>query len=511
MAEVATSEQTHPPRPAGRAWTTAALMLVMALAALESTITSTAMYTVVSDLHGLEHYSWVASIYLLASTISMPLYGRLADTLGRKRVLLFAIGLFSLGSIAAAFSQSMLQLILFRALQGLGAGGIMPVVLTILGDIFTLQERARIQTLFSAIWGGAALAGPALGAALVQALGWRSIFWASLPPGAIGLAILLWQYHDREQPHSRALDLPGIALLSIGSTALLIAISICTLPHVPYAAPLALLAVAVVCLWLLLKVERRTASPALDPALIRSRAIGPAVLGSGLLGIGVFAIDTYVPLYVQGGRGGSVEAAAMAVTPVMLAWSLSMIVAAPLVVRWGFRRVGILGSVITLTGMLGVVACSLLTWPLWLLTVLLFICGAGFGPASAAYLLGAQDAVAWQQRGSVTAAVTFFRNFGAAVGVAALGSVFNLVTRHDLAVLRAKGISPAQLLDREVLKRMSPTDFAPVHDAIIRGMVWVFVGMVLGGLAQVIVSTWMAPRRCDHRPKAGEMIETMTG
>src|SRR5687767_2196154 len=179
-----------------RRYVTAALMLVMVLASMEMTITSTAMPTIIGDLHGLELYSWVASVYLLASTIAMPLYGRLADALGRKRVILGAITLFMAGSVLAAFAQSMTQLIVFRAVQGLGAGGIMPVVLTILGDIFTLEERAKIQGLFSLVWGSAALLGPAIGAFLVHALGWRSVFWVNLPLGALGMGMLLWKYRD---------------------------------------------------------------------------------------------------------------------------------------------------------------------------------------------------------------------------------------------------------------------------------------------------------------------------
>src|ERR1700684_1860011 len=160
--------------PSARAYVTAALLLVMVLASMDQTVTSTAMPTIIGDLHGLEHYSWVASIYLLACTVSMPLYGRLADALGRKRVIIGAIGLFCIASVLAAMSRTMVQLILFRGLQGLGAGGIMPVVLTILGDIFTLEERARVQGLFSAVWGTASLAGPALGWFLIATLGWRS-------------------------------------------------------------------------------------------------------------------------------------------------------------------------------------------------------------------------------------------------------------------------------------------------------------------------------------------------
>src|SRR5688572_19141841 len=206
----------------GRKLVTAALLLVMVLVSMEMTITSTAMPTIIGELHGLEHYSWVASIYLLACTVTMPLYGRMADALGRKRVVMSAIAIFCVASLLASQAQTMTQLIAFRGLQGLGAGGVMPVVLTILGDIFTLEERARIQGFFSAVWGTSSLAGPALGALLVHTLGWRSIFWVNLPFGLIGLAVLAWKYHERRERHARMdLDLPGVLSLAVASMALL--------------------------------------------------------------------------------------------------------------------------------------------------------------------------------------------------------------------------------------------------------------------------------------------------
>ncbi len=211
------------PRVLDRRFVTAALMLVMVLASMEQTVTSTAMPTIIGELHGLEHYSWVASIYLLACTVSMPLYGRLADALGRKRVIVGAIILFCGASLLASTAHTMVQLVIFRGIQGLGAGGIMPVVLTILGDIFTLEERARIQGFFSGVWGTASLAGPMLGAYLVNTFGWRSIFFVNLPFGLIGLAVLTWKYHDVEKPHTTDLDLPGALTLGVGCMTLLAA------------------------------------------------------------------------------------------------------------------------------------------------------------------------------------------------------------------------------------------------------------------------------------------------
>jgi MFS family permease len=306
-----------------RRWVTAAVMLVMVLASMEQTVTSTAMPTIIGSLHGLEHYSWVASIYLLACTVSMPLYGRLADALGRKRVILFSISLFAVSSMLAATARTMPELIAYRGFQGLGAGGIMPVVLTILGDIFTLEERARIQGLFSAVWGTAALAGPVLGWFLIATLGWRSIFFVNLPFGALAMLVLMRFYHDQEKPRAVDLDLSGITFLAVGCMGLLMLVSRLGPGGWSVGISIALAAVAVIAMTLFILGERKSANPVLPVDLLLNRAIGPSLLGSCLLGIGFLSLDTFVPLYVQGVRGGGAGAAAWVVTPVMLTWALS--------------------------------------------------------------------------------------------------------------------------------------------------------------------------------------------
>ena len=420
-----------------RRWTTAALLLVMVLASMEATVTATAMPTIIGDLQGLEHYSWVISIYLLASTIAMPLYGRLSDVLGRKRVLVFSIALFCVASTLAAFSRTMGELILLRGVQGLGAAGIMPIVLTIIGDIFTLEERAKMQGAFSAVWGTASFLGPALGAFLVGTvrfapyvpewsrpmLGWHVIFWVNLPAGIAGMGVLMWKYRDRQTPHSTDLDLPGVGLLALGSTALLAGVSLLAGISIPHWAAAGLALSGLVALWGFAKWEREAGNPIMPPGMMLNRAIGPSMVASALLGVVVYSIENYVPFFVQGGRGGSAAAAAATVTPTMLAWATSGIVAAPLMVKWGFRRMATIGAVLVTIGLSGLVATAALGGPLWTITATLFITGCGFGCGSMSILLAAQDAVQWQQRGIVTSGITFCRNFGGAAGVGLFGAL----------------------------------------------------------------------------------------
>ncbi len=479
-------EYAPPGDSTSRKWTVAALLMVMVLASMESTVTSTAMPTIVGALQGLEHYSWVASIYLLASTATMPVYGRLADLLGRKRVLLAAIGIFFVGSLLASFSTSMLQLILFRGIQGLGAGGIMPIVLTILGDIFTLQERAKIQGAFSAVWGTASLAGPLLGAFLVGTaglaphfpaplrpyLGWPTIFWINLPLALLAVLVLVFKYEDRHHHHSAA-D--------------------ATHPANPD--------------------EASAGARGTLGIMLRSPVILPCLLVSALMGVTVFALDTFVPLYVQGGRGMSAAAAAATVTPVMLAWASSGVFAAPLLIRWGFRKLATSGSLLGTLGFVGLILAAIFHWDLWVITSSLFITGLGFGPASMAILLASQDAAAYRQRGMVTAGITMTRNLGGAVGISLLGGLFNLLSGP--ALLRAHLAFPiSDLLDprkREEIEKNFPEALASAHTAISGGLLWVFVAMFAFALIQMLISRKLPRQKRDHATTRAEAMEAAIG
>lgn len=497
-------------RPLDRRMVVAALMVVMVLASMEQTISATAMPTIIGELHGLEHYSWVASIYLLACTVTMPLYGRLADAWGRKKVILGAIAIFCLASLAAAWSQTMGQLILFRGLQGLGAGGVMPLVLTIIGDVFTVEERAKIQGFFSAVWGTAALAGPALGALIVNTLGWRWIFFVNLPLGAVALAMLIWKYHDREKPHSTALDFPGAILLTVACTGLLVTVSTFSTGSLSPARSTAILAIAAVAGVLFVWHENRTESPLLPPSLVLRRDILPQLLGSVLFGVAFLSLDVYVPLYVQGVRGGGAAAAASVVTPVMLTWATSSLFAAPLIVRAGFRKTAIVGATIVAVSFVGLILCAVLNAPAWTLTLVLAVTGLGFGPVSMAMIIAAQNAVTWQQRGTVTAGISFFRTIGGAVGIGVLGGVLNVVIRDDLAKVASSGVLPAQILDPHARGLISPAVLASARDAIAHGLLYVFATMLVAAVALVAVGFFVPNRRAEPMTKT-ESLEAAMG
>jgi MFS family permease len=472
-------------------------MLVMVLAAMEMMIASTAMPTIIGDLHGLEHYSWVTSVFLLMSTVSMPLYGRLADAWGRKRVVLWAIAIFCAASVLAASAQSLTQLIIFRGLQGLGAGGIMPVVLTILGDIFTLQERARMQGLFSTVWGTSALAGPYIGAVLVESLGWRSIFYVNLPLGALGFAVLAWKYHDHGKPHSTNLDLPGLGLLAIACTAALTLVSSVGTEWMNWPVGIALFVVTIIAGAWFVRVERRAENPVLPPSLIANPAIGPPLAASALMGIAFFGIETYVPLYVQGTTGAGPTAAAGVITPIMLAWAASGVFVAPIILRWGFRRTAIAGSCLSTIGLFGLFGCAMLGASDWVLAAVLFLSGVGFGSASMPFLLSAQHGVGWQQRGIVTSANQFFRTMGGAIGIGLLGMLFNVLAAPEMRRLRGLGYKPAAIMDPHFAANFPDEVKQIIRSMIEHGLTWVFLAMAVAACLQIFFSLRM-PRDNDR-------------
>ena len=279
----------------------------------------------------------------------------------------------------------------------------MPVVLTILGDIFTLKERATIQGFFSAVWGTASLAGPALGVFLVNTLGWRSVFYVNLPFGAVGLVVMAWKYHDKEKPHTTDLDLPGIVLLAIACAAIQSLFSRLGPDGWPWQSAAALLVIAIGAIIWFAHVERVAKNPVMPPSMIMQRAIGPSLIGSCLLGVGFLSLDTYVPLYVQAPRAAARRR--------RRAWSRRSCspgrAAEFLPPRWscdGDSARRLMGCMLTTISFSGLLICAIVNAPHWVLTAVLFLSGFGFGPASMAYLLATQNAVTWQQRGIATSA-----------------------------------------------------------------------------------------------------------
>ena len=463
-----------------RTLVTVALMLAMAVAALEQTVVSTAMPSIIASLKGLDTYPWVLSAYLLASTVATPIYGKLSDLVGRKRVLLFGLGLFSLGSMLSGLARSMPELIGMRAIQGLGAGAVAPIVITMIADLYTLKERAKIQGLFSGIWGVSSIAGPTLGGFLTDYLSWRWVFFVTVPFGVISSWILLEEGArggrslgclaarlDRCEPAGRrlvGLDAgraggerdarlgdrrpPGDGRRAGRRVRL----------------PGAIARPTRSCRW--------TCWPA-------ARSAGPSPPASRW---GPSCSDWICscPCMSRACGGGPASEGGRSIMPLFLAWAISVTVAAKLVVRFGFRATATFGSALITFGTMALALgaghpeSSAISFAAGM-----FVTGLGMGPTMLSYTLGVQNAVDWNQRGVATGALTFFRTFGAALGVALLGRFLGLGLASRLAAMGIKGVDVSSALRPESHKLLSAEQLHAVRQALGGPLVMVFEMLVV--------------------------------
>jgi EmrB/QacA subfamily drug resistance transporter len=437
------------------------------------------MPTAVGEMGGVEQLSWVFSAYLLTSTTTVPLYGKLADLYGRRRIYHVAVVLFLLGSALSGAAHSIGQLILFRAIQGLGAGGVQPVALTLIGDIFTLDERGKMQGLFSGVWAAASLVGPYLGGLITDALSWRWIFYLNIPLG-IASSLILERYLVEEQAERREhrLDLLGTVSLTAAVTLLLLG-----LVEGPgawgWADPrtLALLAGSLAALALFFWQERRTPEPMLPLDLFRERLIAVSSAGNALIGVLLFAITAYVPMFAQGVLGGTAVDAGTILTPILIGWPIASTISGRLLKRVRYRQMLLAGGVLLILG--GVLlARADATSGRNPVRLAMLILGLGMGFTSMPYLLGVQSAVPWRLRGVATSAVQFFRTIGGAVGVAILGALFNARMAARLAATGAAArpaINANAALEPALRARLAPADLAHLSAAMLDGLQGVYL------------------------------------
>jgi EmrB/QacA subfamily drug resistance transporter len=397
---------------------TAGLLLGIALGALEATVVGTAMPTVVAQLGGLDHYSWVFSAYLLTSTASLPVWGRLSDQYGRRRVFLYGIGIFLAGSVLAGASRSMLQLVAFRAIQGLGAGALIPIALTIIGEIYTIHERARMQAVFSGVWGVASIIGPLVGGWLTDMWSWRLVFYINIPFGLASAVTLLVTYPGGGATRRSSVDWAGAGFLFGSVSCMLAALSSIG------GEPLAWLGVAVVLGVLFAVVERRAPDPILPLSLFQYPIVTPALAVCFLLGVDMFGAVAFVPLFVQGVLGGSATTAGTVLTPLFLGWVVTSVISARLVLHVGYRSVTI-GGVLLMAASFAGLALLDRGSPHALLLGIASALGGSMGFSMLSLLLAMQHAVGRSMLGLATSMNQFSRSVGAALGVSLMGAILS--------------------------------------------------------------------------------------
>ena len=398
-------------------------MSAIAVAALDSTVVGTAMPTIIGQLGGLSEYGWVFSAYLLASTTTVPLYAKLADVHGRKPIFLFGLALFVGGSALCGLSSSMLQLIAFRTIQGLGAGAVQPISFTIAGDIFEPARRARMQGYFSSVWGVSAIVGPAIGGIITTTVGWPWVFELNIPVGILAGAIIWLVLHERFERRPHRLDWPGAILLTSAIVLLLFAVSEggqlfgWTSP-ITIGLVLGAVALAIAFVWW----ANRTPEPLIDLQLPRAPLIRAGLLIGTLGGIVMFGLTTYVPPMVQGVHGGTPLDAGVAVAAMSIGWPIGSIVAGRSLGRVRARPIVLTGCTMLVVGTLLVTQLDTFPWLAYAM-VGASVTGFGMGLMSTTLLVIIQGAVAWQRRAVATGLIQFSRTIGGAVGVGVMGGV----------------------------------------------------------------------------------------
>jgi EmrB/QacA subfamily drug resistance transporter len=411
----------------------AALMTSTGLVALDSTILATAVPSIVTDLGGFSQFPWLFSLYLLTQAVTTPLYGKLADVHGRKPVMFWGIGVFVLGSVLCGFAWSMPALIVARAVQGIGAGAIQPMSMTIVGDMYTVEERARVQGYIASVWGIAAVLGPVLGGVFSQYLSWRWIFFVNIPLGAMAAWLIARHFHENVTRRSHRVDYAGAVLLTAGCSLVILGL---LEGGVAWAwtspASLGIFAAGVGMLTAFVLVERRAAEPILPLWVFRHRILvggNIAALGVGALMMG---LSSYVPTYVQGVLGTGAVVAGLALGALTIGWPISAALSGRLYLRIGFRDTAVIGAAVVVAG---AVLCALLTAdsPVWAVAGACFVVGAGLGLSSSPTVVALQSVVCWERRGVVTGTNMFCRSVGSAIGVAIFGAIANATLADRLA------------------------------------------------------------------------------
>ena len=417
------------------------LMVGMLLAALDQTIVSTALKSIVEDFDGLTHYTWVVTAYLLTSTASTPLYGKISDLYGRRPVFQFAIITFLIGSFAAGAATSMTQLIAFRAIQGLGAGGLMSLTFVIIGDIISPRERGKYQGYFGGVWGLSSVAGPLLGgyfsdhAQILGVTGWRWIFYINLPFGIAALIITSMSLHIPKVKREHSIDYLGALLLVSGVSALLLGISVYG-PQDGWQASKTLLTLAAALVLILFFIfqENRAKEPILPLTLFKNHTFSVTSVMAFIIGAGMFGAIIMLPLYLQIVKGDSATSAGLKLIPFMIGIVTMSIVSGKMITKHGhYKRFPIIGLALMTVG-LAMLSTLTESTPFWQLSIYSILIGAGLGFSMQTIVIALQNSVDFRDLGVATSANTFFRSIGATMGVALFGTVYASRLAHNLPI-----------------------------------------------------------------------------
>jgi EmrB/QacA subfamily drug resistance transporter len=466
---------------------TIGIMLSLFMASMEATVVATAMPTIVGQLGGLEHYSWVFSAFMLSRTATIPLYGKISDLYGRRKLYLFAMALFLIGSVLCAQADSMTYLIFARTLQGLGAGGMMPLAFIMIGEMFSLEQRAKMQGVFSSVFGISSIVGPLLGGFIVDKLSWHWVFYINVIPGILAAGLVAFGWQDQIQSHEKpVIDYAGAALLSAGVVALLLG-----LVEFGTSASAILIVMSIVFFIALLWVENRAKDPILPIHLFRDRLYSITILHGVFTGWALFGSLSFIPLFVQSVLGTSATGAGIAIAPMLLGWVTGSIIGTRTLLKVGFRRLAITGTTLLTVGTFLMTSVDAnINQNLLMFFVLLM--GIGMGLAIPPFLIAVQTTVERRLLGTATSTIQFSRMMGGTLGVTVMGAA---LSARLIRNLNASGLDlglVSQLLNPSPGAEavVNETARLAVADAISIVFIIAFVAALLG-----LFSSFFAPRR----------------
>ncbi|HLQ70281.1 MAG TPA: MDR family MFS transporter [Bacillota bacterium] len=476
----------------------ASVMLGMFLAAIEATIVATAIPSIVADLGGFSSYSWVFSAFLLTNASTVLIFGKLSDIYGRKSIFVIGTTIFLVGSTLSGFSTSMAMLIISRFVQGVGAGALMPMATTIVGDIYDKEERAKIQGYLSSVWGISAVTGPLLGGFFVDMLSWRFVFWMNIPLGILAMAGILIFLRENVDRSKQSIDYVG---------SILIVISVCSLMFIlveggvniawDSALMFILASTTSIGFGLFLYQEKHAVQPMMPFFLWRYPIIRMANLATLTTGMIIIGVSSYLPAFVQGVMGYSATIAGFTLTAMSIGWPLFSTLAGRLLLKIGYRNTSLIGGLFLLIGAIFFFLLSPEKGPLWAGTGSFFI-GAGMGMTSTSFIVNIQNVVNWDMRGIATASNMFMRSLGSALGAALLGGMLNnriqSYLNHHGMTDEADIDTVNQLLDPNIAVSLPEKIKSVLQDSLTSGLHTVYIGILILSVVSFLIIIMMPKR-----------------
>lgn len=479
----------------------AAVMLAMFMGAIEATIVSTAMPAIVADLGGFTLYSWVFSAYLLMNAVTVLIYGKLSDLFGRKPILFIGIIIFLIGSILCGFATSMESLIIFRLIQGFGAGAVTPIATTIVGDIYTAEERAHVQGYLASVWGISAVTGPAVGGLLVQYVSWNYVFWINIPLGILSLIGIGFFLHENVEKKKHDIDYIGAFLLTVSVSSLMFFLvegggrwswgswQI-----------LSLIGLFIVTLTGFVYHEGRAKEPVMPFNIWKERSIFVANVTSLTTGIMLIGISSFLPTFVQGVMEQTPIVAGFTLTTMSIGWPIASTLSGKMLNSMGYRKTSLIGGIALISGSIVFVTMTGSSGPLWAALGSLIV-GFGMGVTSTAFIVSIQSTVSWQQRGIATAANMFMRNLGNTIGAALLGGILNnrlanYLSEHANQSEEKLSVDSANLLLKEDDRtNLSESVRELLQDGLTQSLHWVYYVVLTFAIISLILISFIPKQK----------------